>query len=165
MVNGEEPYMLHYVVRDKHLAPITAIDWSRDSVYLRAIDEGYMKNYYNITKGRQVHDGHKTLSDNSIWWTINCKLGWDVNGVFPQGALGTDVHAVDVNYSKTLLAVADSQASLCVYRYPCIKNTQECLRAQGHTDHVRNVRFVEMNDDTEDSDFIITTGGTDRTFI
>ena len=95
--NDEEKYMLLNIVKDRHTAPITALDWSCDSTLIRAIDSHYFKNFYNIEKGRQVHDGQQSLTDPSIWWTHSCKLGWDVNGVYAQGAQGTDIHSVSVN--------------------------------------------------------------------
>jgi hypothetical protein len=68
-----------------------------------------------------VKDGSSTLTDPAIWETATCKLGWDVQGVFPPGADGTDVNHVDVNADRTLVAVGDDFGTLCVYRYPCMK--------------------------------------------
>ena len=62
------------------------------------------------------------MVDIGIWQTSTCKLGWDTNGVYPSGADGTDVNYVDVNTNRTLIAAADDFATICIYRYPCMKN-------------------------------------------
>lgn len=36
--NEEDPYTLNNIVKDRHTAPITALDWSCDSIFIRAID-------------------------------------------------------------------------------------------------------------------------------
>ncbi len=58
-----------------------------------------------------------------MWDTITCKLGWEVNGVFPQGADGTDVNAVDVIKDRKIVVVGDDFGTVCLYKFPCTKNT------------------------------------------
>ena len=83
------------------------------------------------------------LTDTRLWWTHTCKIGWDVNGIYPPGAQGSDIQAVHVNQARTLIASSDSSASLCLYRYPCLNNSQDTLRYLGHSNYVKCVKFVE----------------------
>jgi len=99
-----------------------------------------------------------------MWETSTCKLGWEVMGVFPLGADGTDVNSVDANYNRTLVAAADDNGCLCVYKFPCLKNSQECRRISGHSEHVTRVKFFDNPDDPENQ-CLVTAGGMDRTYI
>ena len=140
-ISYDGKYSLHYHVQYVHSSAITAIDWTRDSRFLRAIDQAYQKQYYDVVEQALVKDGATTLTDPAIWETHTCKLGWDVQGVFPPGADGTDVNNVDVNANRSLVAVGDDFGSLCVYRYPCMKQSQDCRRIGGHSEHVVRVKF------------------------
>lgn len=138
------------------------MDWSKDSKYLRAIDQAYAKLFYDISECTQVTEGQSTLTSLNMWATATCKLGWEVHGVFPQGADGTDVNAVDSTPDRGLIAAGDDFGSVCVYKGPILKNTQNCRRLTGHSEHVPRVRFY--NNDPEDK-FLISAGGNDRTYI
>ena len=70
------------------------MDWSRDNKFLRAVDQAYAKIFYDVETSQQVPDGQTTLTDPAIWQTSTCKLGWEVKGVFPEGADGTDINAI-----------------------------------------------------------------------
>jgi len=136
-------YTLHWAINFVHSSAILAIDWTLDSRYLRAVDQAYAKNYYDNSISEQVGDGPTTLSDPTLWKTCTCKLGWDVNGVFPPGADGTDVNSVDTDANKKLIVAGDDFGSICVYNYPCIKNTHQCRRMTGHSEHVPRARFYK----------------------
>jgi len=41
-------YTLHYTVQYVHSSAITGMDWSKDSRYLRAIDQAYAKQFYDV---------------------------------------------------------------------------------------------------------------------
>lgn len=155
-------YSLHYQVNYVHSSAITAMDWSRDSRFLRAIDQAYAKQFYEVAYCQQVKDGAHTLTHPSLWETSTCKLGWEVMGVFPLGADGTDVNSVDANEARTLVGVADDNGCLCVYRFPCLKNSQDCRRISGHSEHVTRVRFYK---DSNGDECLLTAGGMDRTYI
>ena len=119
------------------------MDWTKDSKYLRAIDQAYCKQFYNIPDKQLEEDGAEILTHPTLWETATCKLGWDMMGVFPLGADGTDVNSVDCNKNRTTIAVSDDNGCMCLYKYPCIKNSQECRRMSGHSEHVTRCRFYE----------------------
>ena len=123
-----------------------------------------MKLFYDVTENVHIKDGSTSLSDPSIWETSTCKLGWEVMGVFPAGADGTDVNSVDANGDRTLIAAADDFGTVCFYKFPATKITQDCCRISGHSEHVTRVRFYESSTDPSLSR-VITAGGNDRAYI
>lgn len=40
-----------------HSSAVIGMDWSRDSKYLRAVDQAYAKIFYNVEESIQVPDG------------------------------------------------------------------------------------------------------------
>ena len=163
IISHEGKYSLHYKIEYMHSSAITALDWSKDSKYLRAIDQAYGKMYYDITECVHIKDGSSVLTDPAIWHTSSCKLGWYANGVFAPGADGSDVNAIDCNEDRSLIAVGDDFGTLCIYRYPARNNTHDCRRQGGHSSHVSKVRF--FNTENPEDARIITAGGYDRSFI
>jgi len=83
-------------------------------------------------------------------------------GVFPPGADGTDVNAVDANADRKYVVSGDDFGSVNVYRFPVLRNTQPGRRMTGHSEHVPRVRFY--NSDNMEN-YIISAGGMDRTYI
>ena len=104
-----------------HSSAVTALDWSRDSRYVRAIDQAYGKQYHDVVDGSVLKEGAEVLTDPALWESISCKLGWDTSGCFPPGADGTDINNVAANANRTILAAADDFGSVCFYKYPCMK--------------------------------------------
>ncbi len=43
-------YNHHWSIVNIHTSAITAMDWSRDSKYLRAVDQAYAKQFYDVEK-------------------------------------------------------------------------------------------------------------------
>jgi len=66
-INEQGEYALHYAITMIHSSAITGMDWSRDSRYLRAIDQAYGKQYYDIEACTTVPDGPTSLIDVAIW--------------------------------------------------------------------------------------------------
>jgi WD40 repeat protein len=46
----EKGYHLHWAITFVHSSAINAMDWSKDSKYLRAIDQAYAKLFYDVEK-------------------------------------------------------------------------------------------------------------------
>jgi len=160
ITDGE--YSLHWAVTFVHSSAILGLDWSRDSRYLRAVDQAYAKLFYDVTESQQVMEGMSTLTDTAMWQSVTSKLGWDVNGVYPQGADGTDVNGVDATADRTLVAVGDDRGSVCVYRYPVVRNSHACARLSGHSEHVPRAKWYEGDSQAR---YLISAGGYDRTYI
>ena len=58
-----------------------------------------------------------------MWETSTCKLGWEVNGVYPAGADGTDINAVDCDTNRELIVAGDDFGGVTIYRFPALKNS------------------------------------------
>jgi len=155
-------YTMHYAITSRHSSAITGIDWTMDSRHIRAIDQSYAKLFFNIETKEQEGDGGTTLVDPALWATSTCKLGWEVAGVFPAGYDGTDINSVDATQDRKYICSGDDFGSMTVYRFPVLKNTQPGRRMTGHSEHVPRVRFY--NSDDMDN-YIISSGGMDRTYI
>ena len=121
-ISDSGDYTLHWAINFVHSSAITAMDWSRDSQFLRAVDQAYSKIYYDVEAAQQIPDGASTLTDPAMWQTATCKLGWDVMGVFPRGADGTDINAVDASADRRYLVAGDDFGTICVYNYPVLQN-------------------------------------------
>lgn len=161
-ISEQGEYSLHWAITFVHSSAIVGMDWSRDSKYLRAVDQAYAKIYYDVEACQQVNDGQSSLVDSALWHTITCKLGWDTNGVFPSGADGTDVNHVCTNENRSLIVAGDDFSSICIYRYPVINNSHQCRRLTGHSEHVPRARFYEAD---ELDNYIISAGGNDRCYM
>lgn len=74
-----------------------------------------MKLFYDCIENVHIKDGSTSLSDPSIWETATCKLGWEVMGVFPAGADGTDINSVDANNDRTRIAAGDDFGSVSIF--------------------------------------------------
>ena len=49
-INEKGEYNLHWSITFVHSSAITAMDWSKDSKFLRAIDQAYAKLFYDVEK-------------------------------------------------------------------------------------------------------------------
>ena len=66
-ISDRGDYTLHWAINFVHSSAITAMDWSRDSQFLRAIDQAYSKIYYDVDSAQQIPDGASTLTDPAMW--------------------------------------------------------------------------------------------------
>jgi len=161
-ISDESEYSLHWTAAYGHSSAIVGLDWSRDSRFIRAVDQAYSKLYHDVENMMQVIDGQSVLTHPSIWQTATCRLGWDVNGVYPPGADGTDINTVDSSSSRRLVAAGDDFGSVRLFNYPVMSNDHECIRMSGHSEHVTSVRFYEPN---QVETYLISAGGYDQTYI
>ena len=66
-ISDQGAYTLHWAITFVHSSAIVGMDWSRDSKFLRAVDQAYAKIFYNVEESQQVPDGQTTLVDPAIW--------------------------------------------------------------------------------------------------
>jgi len=45
-------------------------------------------------------------------------------GIFPSGADGTDINSVDATSDRKHVVAGDDFGTICVYKFPVLKNTQ-----------------------------------------
>ena len=56
-ISEQGEYTLHWSITFVHSSAIVGMDWSRDSKFLRAVDQAYAKIFYNVEECQQVPDG------------------------------------------------------------------------------------------------------------
>ena len=78
------------------------------------------------------------------------------------GADGTDINSVDATVDRRNMVAGDDFGTICVYKFPVLRNSQPCRRMTGHSEHIPRVRFY--NSDEVDT-YIISAGGNDKTYI
>ncbi|CAM9091728.1 unnamed protein product, partial [Phaeothamnion confervicola] len=89
----------------KHNSYVTHLDFSADSQHLRSTCGAYELLFSEAATGAQVTSA-RALRD-AVWSSTTCPLGWEVQGIWPPCADGTDVNAVDRSASGVVLATAD----------------------------------------------------------
>jgi microtubule-associated protein-like 6 len=107
-----------------HSSYITHIDFSNDGKYLQSNCGAYELLFWDTETGKQKRSASELRDVQWASWT--CVLGWPVQGIFQEEMDGTDVNAVHRNPTGNLLATADDNGMLNIFRYPAVKRrTQE----------------------------------------
>jgi len=140
-----------------HSSFVTHIDWSSDSQFLQSNSGDYEVLFWNAATCKQV-TSPSTLRDVE-WATHNCTLGFNVCGIWPEGADGTDVNACTRSHKENLVASADDFGKVNLYKYPSCQPKSTPHTYGGHSSHVTNVRF--LYDDSR----LISTGGKDNAIM
>ncbi|ELT93984.1 hypothetical protein CAPTEDRAFT_152534 [Capitella teleta] len=140
-----------------HSSFVTHVDWSSDGQYLQSNSGDYEVLFWCATSCKQITSA---LSMRDVAWaTHSCTLAFNVCGIWPEGADGTDVNACARSNNNNLLASADDFGKVTLFRYPCCQPKSTGLICGGHSSHVTNVKF--MNDDTR----LLSTGGKDMSIM
>uniref|UniRef100_A0A7S2V7Z0 Anaphase-promoting complex subunit 4 WD40 domain-containing protein n=2 Tax=Fibrocapsa japonica TaxID=94617 RepID=A0A7S2V7Z0_9STRA len=138
---------------DKHNSYVTHMDFSSDGQFMRSTCGAYELLFYKVSAAQQLPGGASELKDVA-WHTETCPLGWGVQGIWPEGADGTDINAVD-RYGDHL-ATADDFGKVRIFAYPVLEQGAPSNLGTGHSSHVTNVRF-NCNDS-----YLISVGGNDK---
>jgi WD40 repeat protein len=138
---------------DKHTSSVTHMDFSSDGKILMTNTEDYEIFYWDVESGEHVLDSSRTRDLDFGRWT--CTLGWPVQGIWEEGADGTDVNAVCTSNSRKVLATGDDFGQTKLFKYPCVTPHAKARKYLGHSSHVTNVRF------TSDNHYLLSTGGRD----
>ena len=148
-------YMMRGVF-SKHNAFVTHFDFSSDSAFLQSNCGAFELLFADVSNGS--HMPVASVLRDQLWDTQTCPFGWSVQGLWPKAeeVLGTDVHACDRSRSKKLLVSSDAFGALRLHRYPCLVQGSGHKCYQGHSLHVRNVRF------SAGDRYVISVGGQDR---
>ncbi|XP_064484609.1 echinoderm microtubule-associated protein-like 2 isoform X3 [Ornithodoros turicata] len=136
-----------------HHSFITHLDWSADSTYLQSNSGDYEILYWNALVCRQVTN--MSITRDLKWHSHTCTIGFNVFGIWPEGADGTDVNTCSRSHSSKLLATGDDFGKVKLFSYPA--NEPKCLHHvhNGHSSHVTAVDFLP--DDTR----LTSLGGRD----
>ncbi|CAH8566869.1 unnamed protein product [Dicrocoelium dendriticum] len=140
-----------------HSSFVLHVDWSFDSRYLRSCSGDYELLYWTASDCRQIV-APSTLRDID-WHTHTCTIGWDVTGIWPEGADGSDINACDVSLNSNLLVTADDYGKVRLFHYPSPRPKAQSHAFNGHSSHVTNVKFLY------DGSRLISAGGSDTSVL
>ncbi|RXN07661.1 echinoderm microtubule-associated -like 2 isoform X1 [Labeo rohita] len=140
-----------------HSSFVTHLDWSTDSQFIVTNSGDYEILFWEASSGK-----HITSADvvrNLEWATSTCVLGFNVFGIWPEGADGTDINAVCRSHDNNLLASADDFGKVHLFSNPCSQPRAASHIYGGHSSHVTNVAFLH------DDSHLISTGGKDTSIL
>lgn len=141
-----------------HTSYITSLDWSADGTYIRSNCGSYELLFFNVDTKEQDTSGASNTR-NTEWATQNCKLAWNVQGIYPHGTDGSHVNGVAALKSHNLLATGDDYGLVNLYHDPCLEGYNKARSYRGHSEHVVRIKF------SQDGKYMISNGGYDQTII
>ncbi|XP_065192745.1 77 kDa echinoderm microtubule-associated protein-like [Sycon ciliatum] len=140
-----------------HSSFITHVDWSADSQNLKSCSGDYELLFWDANTCKQATSA-VALRD-AEWATYTTILGFDVAGIWPEGADGTDINTVGRNNGSSLVATGDDFGKVNLFRFPAPQAKSESRAAHGHSSHVTCVRFIH------DDRSLLSTGGKDTSIM
>ncbi|XP_077064342.1 echinoderm microtubule-associated protein-like 2 isoform X2 [Siphateles boraxobius] len=140
-----------------HSSFVTHLDWSTDSQFIVTNSGDYEILYWEASSGKHVTSADAVR--NLEWATSTCVLGFNVFGIWPEGADGTDINAVCRSHDNNLLASADDFGKVHLFSNPCSQPRAPGHVYGGHSSHVTNVAFLH------DDSHLISTGGKDTSIL
>jgi WD40 repeat protein len=146
-----------FTVLHGHTSYITSLDWSEDGNYIRSNCGSYELLFFDVEGKEQEKSGASNLRSTE-WATQNCKLAWNVQGIYPYGTDGSHINGVACLKSKKLIATGDDYGLVNVYNDPCLEG-HVGKSYRGHSEHVVRIKFAQ------DGKYMISAGGYDQTII
>jgi WD40 repeat protein len=140
-----------------HSSFLTSIDFSVCGTYLRSNCGAYELLFFNIPNKKRDPSGASNTVE-TVWVDQTCKLGWNVQGIFPSGCDGSHINSVAMSADQKLIASGDDYGLLCLARNPLLEG-HKTAKYRGHSEFVTTVKF------SPDSQYIWTVGGQDQTTI
>lgn len=127
LYNVSNQYKLIKTISNENLvkSPVFQLDWDISSTYLQIVtnDNNYL--YLNI-KDEQgiVLDNEETR--NIEWYTITCKFGFYVQGIFLGSTDPNYINTVSRSKSKKYIISGDDDKLLNIYNFPVISDSSKC---------------------------------------
>lgn len=136
-----------------HSSFINEVDWASDGSYIQSASGDYELLFWNPSVCRQL--SNMSIARDLKFETQNCVLGFNVIGIWPENADGTDVNSCDRSHNSKLLATGDDFGKVNLYSYP--SSQAKCIHHgySGHSSHVTSVKFIQ------DDSRLISVGGKD----
>uniref|UniRef100_A0A671P0L8 Echinoderm microtubule-associated protein-like 2 n=1 Tax=Sinocyclocheilus anshuiensis TaxID=1608454 RepID=A0A671P0L8_9TELE len=144
-----------------HSSFVTHLDWSTDSQFIVTNSGDYeiLFSQMSCINGCGKHITSADAVRNLEWATSTCVLGFNVFGIWPEGADGTDINALCRSHDNNLLASADDFGKVHLFSNPCSQPRAPSHINGGHSSHVTNVAFLH------DDSHLISTGGKDTSIL
>uniref|UniRef100_A0A672R450 Uncharacterized protein n=2 Tax=Sinocyclocheilus grahami TaxID=75366 RepID=A0A672R450_SINGR len=140
-----------------HSSFVTHLDWSTDSQFIVTNSGDYEILFWEASSGKHITSADAVR--NLEWATSTCVLGFNVFGIWPEGADGTDINALCKSHDNNLLASADDFGKVLLFSNPCSQPRAPSHIYGGHSSHVTNVAFLH------DDSHLISTGGKDTSIL
>jgi microtubule-associated protein-like 6 len=138
----------------KHASVVNHIDISSEGRYMQSNCSAYELLFCDLTTGKQVT--HSSQLKDVTWDTWTCIMGWPVQGIWQKGMDGSDINAAARSHTGHLLATADDNGKIHLFRYPVIEEGAGFLTYAGHSSHVTNVRWSAADE------VLVSCGGADK---
>lgn len=122
-----------------HSSFITSLDWSVDGNFIRTNCGAYELLFFNIPNKKRDPSGASNTVE-TIWCDQTCKLGWNVQGIFPSGCDGSHINSVAMTKDQKLIASGDDYGLVCLYRNPLLDG-HASSKYRGHSEFVTSVKF------------------------
>ena len=129
----------------KHNSYITHVDFTADETALMSTCGAYELLWFS-TKGFQIGSNTQmqqitsaTSMRDQNYAPFTCTLGWPVQGIFPEGADGTEVNGLCIDEKKKYVVTSNDSGLVRLFNFPCLKGA-EGLEGVGHSSHVTCVR-------------------------
>ena len=131
-----------------HASSISHVDWSADGSAVRSSSTSYEVLCHEAPSGRRVTreprfavDARETCArgggdERGGWHTWTTPLGFELMGVWPKGADGTDINGVWRFGDGKHVVSADDSGCLRVLNFPCATRRAPSLAHKAHSSHV-----------------------------
>ncbi|XP_076316323.1 echinoderm microtubule-associated protein-like 2 isoform X2 [Tachypleus tridentatus] len=136
-----------------HSSFLTHFDWSENSTYIQTTAGDHELLFWNASVCRQVTNAD--VVRDIVWETQTCTIGFNVLGIWPDNADGSDVNTCDRSHNKKLLVTGDDFGKVKLFSSPACQPKCIYHMYSGHSSHVTAVSFLP--DDTR----VISLGGKD----
>uniref|UniRef100_A0AAR2KGC1 HELP domain-containing protein n=1 Tax=Pygocentrus nattereri TaxID=42514 RepID=A0AAR2KGC1_PYGNA len=140
-----------------HSSFVTHLDWSTNSQYIVTNSGDYEILFWEASNGKHITSADTVR--NLEWATSTCVLSFNVFGIWPDGADGTDINAVCRSNDRGVLATGDDFGKVHLFSNPCSQPRAPSHVYGGHSSHVTNVAFLH------DDSHLISTGGKDTSIL
>ena len=138
---------------------LTGLDWSTDSSWIRTVDGSYELLFFKVNEKEISRDPSGASNTvETLWSDQKCKLGWNVQGIFPPGCDGSHINSSCMTKNQKIIASGDDWGLVCIYNNPLLEG-HESNKYRGHSEHVTRVMF------SDDCNYLVSIGGQDQTCI
>ncbi|CAG0886866.1 unnamed protein product [Darwinula stevensoni] len=138
--------------------PLTHMDWSTDSQYIRTQSEDAVVIIWDAK--RQLKETDQSWTRDISWATHNCTLSYFTYGMWKSiNSTGeVSISTCDISRSKKLLLAGDADGRLFLFRYPSTDPKAKYHTKKVYTAYISSARFLQ-------DDNIIAAGGTDAALM
>ena len=132
------------------------LDWSSDGNTVAVNSEAFELMWLDVNTKKVLNASSVKDTD---WYTWTARLGFPVQGIWPPCSDYMDTNSVCRSNARTIVATADDNSKVNIFRYPCTVEHAGFTQYMGHSSHVTKVKF------SHDDRFLVSTGGNDKTVL